>query len=228
MAPADGPLRERGVARGRGGPTRLRQVAPLGRPLTMDLQARVLAAALDALGVTRASLVGCSMGGYALMAFARAYPGRMSKAVLMCTKAAADTDEARARREAQAQTALTQGPLAVTSQLLPNLVAPGVPQHEPALFARITALAAGATAQGIADALLGMAARPDSRPGMALGPSPALVIEGELDQAMPVSELRAMAEAIPGGKLRVIGGAGHYAMLERENEVAAEVVGFLE
>ncbi|TMB05723.1 MAG: alpha/beta hydrolase, partial [Deltaproteobacteria bacterium] len=49
----------------------------LGRPCTMDDLARLFAAALDALGARSAALVGCSMGGYATMAFWRLFPDRI-------------------------------------------------------------------------------------------------------------------------------------------------------
>src|SRR5437763_1779412 len=49
---------------------------PLGHTLTMEYLAELGAAALDALGAKRAALVGCSMGGYAAMAFARRFLGR--------------------------------------------------------------------------------------------------------------------------------------------------------
>src|SRR2546423_12080335 len=61
---------------------------PLGRPCTMDDLARLFAAALDALGARSAALVGCSMGGYANMAFWRVVPERMERAGLPRTQAA--------------------------------------------------------------------------------------------------------------------------------------------
>ena len=56
---------------------------PLGHALTMDHLAQLGAAALDALGAAKAAIVGCSMGGYASMAFARSFPQRMNAAVLI-------------------------------------------------------------------------------------------------------------------------------------------------
>src|SRR5256885_1663140 len=50
---------------------------PLGAPLTMDALAELGACALDTLGARRAAVVGGSMGGYAAMAFARRFPGRL-------------------------------------------------------------------------------------------------------------------------------------------------------
>src|SRR5207302_10436061 len=67
---------------------------PLGKPVTMELLAELGAVALDALGAHKASIVGCSMGGYAAMAFVRKFPERVNAVALLATKAGADTDAA--------------------------------------------------------------------------------------------------------------------------------------
>jgi pimeloyl-ACP methyl ester carboxylesterase len=44
---------------------------------------------------------------------------------------------------------------------------------------------------------------------------------------MPPANARALAEAIPSAKLRVLEGAGHLVFVERAAEVNQEVVAFL-
>jgi pimeloyl-ACP methyl ester carboxylesterase len=183
------------------------------RPVTMDDLARLAAAALDALGARRATLVGCSMGGYAIFAFHRLFPERLAGAALVCTKASADGEEAKQRREDQARAALAQGPQAVTDELLPKLLS------SPVMLERARATAGSATAQGIADALRGMALRPDSTADLPRWRVPALVVAGEDDQVIPASETDAMARGIPGASHAVIEGAGHLAFLEKGDEV---------
>jgi len=190
---------------------------PLGRPLTMEALADLAAAALDALAARRAAVVGCSMGGYAAMAFARRFPERMSAAVLISTKASADTEQAKQNRERQAKTALEKGPQAVLAEFVPKLPAPGAP---PAVRARVDDLASRATAQGIADALRGMALRPDSTPDLSRWKTPTLVIAGEQDQLIPCAEMETIARLVPGAKLETIGGTGHLPFLENPRAVA--------
>jgi 3-oxoadipate enol-lactonase len=191
---------------------------PLGRPVTMDHLADLGAVALDALGTRRAAIVGCSMGGYAAMAFARGFPERMTGAVLIATKATADTDEARKNRERQAALALQKGAQAVVAEFAPKLLAPDA---APAVRRRVEELAARATAQGIADALLGMAQRPDSTPDLPRWKAPTLVIAGEKDQLMPRAEMEKIARGVAGARLEVIAGAGHLPFLENAAAVAA-------
>jgi pimeloyl-ACP methyl ester carboxylesterase len=57
--------------------------------------------------------------------------------------------------------------------------------------------------------------------------SPTLVIHGSEDRYVPPSNARALAEAIPNARLRVIEGAGHLVFVERAVEVNREVVEFL-
>src|SRR5205085_688978 len=190
---------------------------PLGRTLTMEYLAELGAAALDALGAKRAALVGCSMGGYAAMAFARRFPGRMTKAVLLATKASPDTEEARRNRERQAALALDKGAQAVIAEFAPKLLAP---QASQAIRDRVETLASRATAQGIADALRGMAQRPDSTPDLPGWNAPCLVIAGEQDLLMPRAEMEKIAAGVRGAKLEVIGRAGHLPFLENPAAVA--------
>jgi pimeloyl-ACP methyl ester carboxylesterase len=190
---------------------------PLGKPLTMEYIAELGACALDTLGARRASIVGCSMGGYAAMAFARRFPERMAAVALLATKASADSEEAKKNRERQAQLALSSGPEAVVAEFAPRLLAPEPP---PGARARVETLAKRATGQGIADALRGMAQRPNSVPDLANWNAPALVVAGEHDQLMPRAELETLAKGIPGARLEVVAGAGHLPFLERPREVA--------
>jgi pimeloyl-ACP methyl ester carboxylesterase len=189
---------------------------PLGRPMTMESLAALGAAALDALGTRRAAIVGCSMGGYAAMAFGRKFPERMAAAALIATKASPDTEEARKNRERQASLALEKGAEAVVAEFVPKLLAPDAPST---VRRRVDDLASRATAQGIADALRGMAQRPDSTPHLPSWKVPTLVIAGEQDQLMPRAEMEKIASSVPGARLEVIRGAGHLPFLENPRAV---------
>ncbi|MCA1829625.1 MAG: alpha/beta fold hydrolase [Myxococcales bacterium] len=190
---------------------------PLGRLMTMDHLATLGACAIDTLGAHKASIVGCSMGGYAAMAFARLFPERISAVALMGTKASPDTEEARKNRERQAILALSNGPDPVLAEFVPKLLSPDPPSGA---RARIEELARRATAQGIADALRGMAARPTSIPDLIAWKWPTLVVAGEQDQLIPRAEAETLANGVHGAKLHVIRGAGHLPFVEKPGEVA--------
>ena len=189
----------------------------LGQPLTMEKLAELGACALDTLGARRASIVGCSMGGYAAMAFVRLFPQRASAVALIATKATADTDDARKNRERQANLALQTGPDAVVAEFAPKLISLDPPAG---VRRRVDELASRATAQGIADALRGMALRRDSVPDLPGWNVPTLVIAGESDQLMARTELETLANNIPRARLAVVPGAGHLPFLEKPRLVA--------
>src|SRR5688500_18803950 len=87
----------------------------LAEPVSMDQYADDVVAVMDKLGIERAIVAGCSMGGYAAFALWRRHPERVRALVLADTKATADTDEARAKRVALIETARTQGSTAVAN-----------------------------------------------------------------------------------------------------------------
>src|SRR2546423_12790747 len=158
------------------------------------------------------------MGGYASMAFCRLFPDRMERAGLLCTQAGADAPEAKQKREQQARAALENGPEALIAPLAERMVANGSP-----LVARVRELARSATAQGIADALRGMALRPDSTPDLPRWRARTLVVCGEQDQLIPPAAAETIARLVPGARLAVVGGAGHLAFVEKPQEVFAEL-----
>jgi 3-oxoadipate enol-lactonase len=198
---------------------------PLGSPIAMEYVADLGASALDALGVKRAAVAGCSMGGYAAMAFAKRHPERLSSVALICTRANADAPEARANREKQARLALEKGAQAFANGFVPKLVAPDA---NAAVLARVGSLAARATAQGIADALRGMAERPDRTPELGQWKWPTLVVAGEKDQLISAAESAALAAGIPGAKLHVAPKVGHLPMIESPRELAQVLVPHLQ
>ena len=85
---------------------------------------------------------------------------------------------------------------------------------------RVDELASRATAQGIADALRGMALRPDSTPDLPRWKAPTLVIAGDQDQLIPRAEMEKIASLVPGARLEVIEGTGHLPFIENARAVA--------
>lgn len=57
--------------------------------------------------------------------------------------------------------------------------------------------------------------------------APALVIHGDQDQAIPIDQGRALAEAIPDAELAVIEAAGHAPNLTHPDEVNRHIERFL-
>lgn len=192
---------------------------------SMATYASDLAALLDTLGVERVVLCGLSMGGYVAFEFLRRWRERVSGLVLIATRAGPDTTEGKRARDAAAVQAREGGAGVIADAMLPKMLAPGAPEG---LVARVRALMAATPVPGIVGALGAMRDRPDSMSLLpALAGLPALVIAGGSDQLMPVSEMSAMAAAIPGARLVVAPGAGHLPTLETPSIVTDALRTFL-
>jgi len=72
--------------------------------------------------------------------------------------------------------------------------------------------------QDVAGIQQGIAERPDSTPTLATINVPRLLIAGAED-SVPLAEMELMRQQVPGSSLQVISRAGHYAALEKPDEV---------
>ena len=201
--------------------------APGDGTLTMERIADDGAALLDHLGIEKAVVGGCSMGGYAAFAFVRRHPQRLTGLVLQDTRAGADTAEARASRATLASTVLVEGASAAEDAFLPKLVGETTRRERPDIVASLRERILATSPQGIANALSGLAARADSRETLPTIAVPTLVLVGAEDALTPPAEAATMAAAIPKARLDVIPGAGHLANLESPAAVNAALRAFL-
>lgn len=196
-------------------------------PLTMERIADDGAALLDHLGIEKAVVGGCSMGGYAAFAFVRRHPQRLAGLILQDTRAGADTAEAKANRATLAAKVLADGASAAVEAFLPKLLGETTHRERLALVASVRERILGTPPLGIANALHGLAARADSRETLPTIAVPTLVLVGAEDVLTPPGEAATMAAAIPRARLDVIPGAGHLANLENPAAVNAALRAFL-
>ena len=200
---------------------------PLPGPLTMERIAEDAIALLDLLGVERAVVGGCSMGGYAALALARRHPQRLAGLVLQDTRAGADSEEAKAGRRELASRVLQAGPQAAADALLPRLLGETTKRERPGLVGEVREKILAAPAAAIASGLHGLAERDDSRPTLGSLRVPTLVLVGEEDAITPPSEAEAMARAVRRARLVRVPRAGHLSNLECPEAVNAALAAFL-
>jgi 3-oxoadipate enol-lactonase len=196
-------------------------------PLTMDRIADDAAALMDRLSIDRAVVCGCSMGGYAALAFVRRHPERLLGLVLQDTRAAADTEEARANRSALAARVLREGAQAAADAFAPRLLGATTQARKPALMARVREIILANPPQGIANALMGLRERPDSTSTLAAIRVPTLVICGSEDVLTPPADSEALHAGIAGSRLEIVAEAGHLANMEHPETVDRVLAAFL-
>ncbi len=196
-------------------------------PFSMARIADDAAGVLDALAADKAVVVGCSMGGYAALAFARRHPRRLNGLVLQDTRAGADSEEAKATRATLAARVLAEGAEAAVQALLPGLLGATSQRSRPALVELVRERILAAPRQALAAALHGLAARDDSRGLLPAIQVPTLVLVGEEDRLTPPAEAELIASAIPEARLETIPQAGHLANLENPEAVNDALARFL-
>lgn len=180
------------------------------------------------LSIDSATIVGISMGSYVSLAFYRAYPEAVRALILVDTRATADNEEGRHRREKSAEKAEREGSGAIADDMIPLFFTSATIAERQDLIDRTRSIIEANSPRAIAAAQRGMAARFDSNDLLSRIDFPVLVITGSEDKLTPVSESEAMRDAIAGAEFRIIEGASHLSNLERPDEFNAALIDFLD
>jgi pimeloyl-ACP methyl ester carboxylesterase len=195
---------------------------------SMDLFADDLAALLDQLKIQRAVVCGLSMGGYAAFAFHRRHKERIAALVLANTRAGADSPEGRQSRLEMARLVRRSGTEAIADTMLSRLLGPSTRNTSPETVESVRRTILRNRPEPVAQALVGMAGRPDSTDMLGLIDIPVLVIAGTEDAIITADEMEAMASLIPNAEFRRIETAGHLSNIEQPAIFSRSVIEFLE
>lgn len=207
--------------------------SPLGkveasRGISMEQYADDLAELLEKLDIHEPIvLVGFSMGGYIAWQFVRKYAARLRALVQCDTRAAADTEEARAGRIKMAENVAEWGSGRVAEMMGPKLFAPETFERQPEVVAAVRRVVEKTPPASIAAAQRGMAARQDMNGFLPQIKLPTLVLVGAGDAISTPKEMESIAAAIAGGRFAVISESGHMTTMENPAAVNEALLGFL-
>ena len=179
---------------------------------------------LAARGITRAAVVGLSMGGLVAMELAAAAPERCWALGLVATTAEPPSPLDLRIRDERAAATERNGMSVLVDYMHTGLYSPACP---PAVRARVDAMMAAAPPAGAAAALRGRGRRPDYRPLIAALDIPALVVAGTAD---PWSNAEVTAEIVSSLKRPeavLLDGSGHLPNLEAEAQFNEALLTFL-
>jgi pimeloyl-ACP methyl ester carboxylesterase len=171
---------------------------------------------------------GLSMGGYIALEFYRRYPEQVAGLILASTRAGADSTEGKAGRDKAAELAKTEGATAVSSGMLPKMLAAQNFESDEELVDYVKDVMSTASLNGVVGALAAMRDRIDSTPLLGDIDVPVLIIHGAEDQLIPPSEAQIMHQGIPDSQLIIIPEAGHLPNLEQPDIFNDAVIDFLE
>jgi pimeloyl-ACP methyl ester carboxylesterase len=151
----------------------------------------------------------------------------VSALVLADTKASADTPEARDRRLQTAGRLEQDASPRVLLDMLPAILGETTRRLQPDLVDGVRAETERADPAAAAWAQRAMAARPSYFETLESADMPALVVVGAEDTTTPLADARAMADALPKGRLEPIDHSGHLSALEAPKAFNQAVGDFL-
>ncbi len=193
----------------------------------MSLMAEVLAAILDAEQISQCVLVGHSMGGYAGLAFASAYPQLLQGLVLLHSHAQADDETTREQRN-QNILRIYENKSPYLQSFVDSLFDPEYLKLNPQAAAFIKEITLSQDEKGIVAALAGMRDRESHIELLTQLQVPVLFILGKSDSRMPIVRIMAQAGLPAHAELLMLKGVGHMGFLEAPLVVQQAIQSFAE
>jgi len=196
----------------------------LGYVHTMEDQAEMVHHVLHELKIRKAVLVGHSMGGYVVLAFAELYPDNVKGIVLLNSTSKADSDERKANRD-RAIVAVKQNYSAFIRMSIANLFSEDNRERLADIIEEVKLEAIKTPLQGIVAALEGMKIRKDREVILHFAPYPIQLILGKKD---PVLNYDDNLKQIERTQVQLTTFEdGHMSHFENQLELLAVLNGFL-
>ena len=193
----------------------------------MDLFADDIVSLMDHLEIEKAVIGGMSMGGYILLSLLDRYIDRISAAVFIVTRSAADDGPGKERRTALAE-AVISGQASVVSEAFEKvLFGPQVKTAKPELISEVRSWMDMASTEALVGGLTGMRDRRDYEPELGRFNIPALVIGGEKDICISPEFSKATAAGLPDSRLEILDDIGHMANMEAPDRFNDCLLSFL-
>jgi len=171
-------------------------------------------ALMDALGIEKVVLGGHSMGGYVALAFARAFPERLSGFTLIASHPFADSDEKKQSRLEAAALLKQEGSAAILRGMAQQL------SDIPQVRAQLQEIISQVNPAGAAAVLQGMAQREHALPVLEGLSVPTLIIAGAQDRFIPLDNARKMAQHLKQPWLEELPDCGHMPMMDQSRTTA--------
>lgn len=194
------------------------------QPYSMDDHVGDLAALLDHLGITGATIVGLSVGGMIAQGLASARPD-LAAALVLCDTAHRIGNEAMWNE--RIAIANTRGIGAMADGVMQRWFTPAYRSPENADFVGYTAMLTRTPVDGYAGTCAALRDVDLTQSTRALK-LPVLCLVGDQDGSTPPDVVRGMAELIEGARFEVIAGAGHIPCVEKPAETVRLIRGFLD
>ena len=193
-------------------------------PVTIERLSQDLIALLDHLGIERAVVCGCSLGGVIALWLAVNRPERLTGVVLANTGAKVGTNESWNARIAAVRAG---GTAAVRDRVVRRFLTPEFRARDPETTTMIAGMLDATNAEGYiaaCEALRASDLRSDARRVRV----PVLIVGSERDQSTPPELSRDLHASIEGSELVMIADAAHLSNVEQPEAFNASLLMFLD
>ena len=200
------------------------------RAVVADLSTQddITAMAQDCLALCsgQIAVAGHSMGARVAIEIARLAPERLTRLALLDTGTHSLREGEIEKRRALVTLAHDQGMAALAERWLPGMVYEPNRQNAD-LMKRLTDMVMRMDPDLHERQITALINRPNAAENFATISCPVLLVVGEQDEWSPVSQHQAMQRLLPGARLEVVQGAGHFAPVERPDIVTPILSEFL-
>lgn len=203
-------------------------------PYTAQMLAADTAGLLEALGISRAHVMGHSMGGFVAQELVLSRPDLVDRLILACTNFGGPNHVPVTPAALAVMMDRSGDPVDVVRRGIAVATAPGFAEAHPEVVQELVAYrlsnpvppAQYQAQMAVGLGLLTAAACFEHRlPEVG---SPTLILSAEHDQVVPPANAELLARQIAGSQVRVLPAAGHMFPVEKPAEAVAEVTAFLE
>jgi pimeloyl-ACP methyl ester carboxylesterase len=194
---------------------------------SMKLMAQAIHALLQFLSIKKCVLVGHSMGGYVMLAFAQLFPENLDGMVLFHSSVYADTEEKKKSR-LQEIVLIEKGYLdQIVANHLPKTFASDNLHRFPPILNETNQRALKHDAKGVCALLRGLMERTDQQELIRNFEKPLLFIFGKKDQFISGDAAEKMVQLNSNIQVMWLFNSGHMGFIEEPDEVAVTMQGFL-
>lgn len=191
--------------------------------MSMEGMAETIKEVLDTEKTSRCTLIGHSMGGYILLAFAEKYLSYLEAFGLFHSTSFADTEEKKSMRRKGIEFIKEYGALSFLKNTTGNLFSPVTHSDRPQLIEEQIQTLTNFSEESLVSYYEAMIQRPDRTHLLRNSTIPILFIAGKYDNAVPLQDSLKQCHLPSLSYIHILENSGHMGMLE-ETEKANQIL----
>jgi pimeloyl-ACP methyl ester carboxylesterase len=195
---------------------------------TMEFLAESINGLLNTIGISKAFMIGHSLGGYITLAFLDLFPARLSGYCLFHSHPFADTAETIIKRDNEILLAMSGKKYLIYPENIRRTFAEKNVLKFSDAIEHSKSIASGISAEGIIAVLRGMKARHSRQSVMEKGNIPCLWILGSLDSHIACQDVQQKIKLPANAQVVVLRESGHMGFIEEEELSFSAVTDFVD